>query len=279
MGVITAPIFYVHTYLYKSYKEYMSKVTDRLDNQNIVNLAKQNYEKQQRSKVPGYLVTLPSKGKIYPAASPLRSGQVEMRYMTAYDEDILSNASYIKAGTVLNKLVDSLLLTDGVSVDDIGNSDLEALLIAARIHAYGKMYPVIVTNNNQSLEKQVDLSKIPYREFNLISDENGEFEYQTVNSGDVIKFKYLTTKEANAIQEDQPVSGLLRAVIRSVNRNRDRSHIEEFVKFNFLAADARAFREYLVDNMYGLDFNMEFEDENGSIFQSRFRIGPELLWV
>lgn len=259
----------------------MSKVTNRLDNQNIVNLAKQNYEKQQRSKVPGYLVTLPSKGLIYPETSPLRNGVVEMRYMTAYDEDILSNPTYIKSGEVLDKLVDSLLLTDGVSVDDIGNSDVEALLIAARIHAYGKMYPVVVTDpaTNQSSEKQIDLSKIPYREFKLMPDERGEFEYQTIASNDVIKFKYLTTKEAAAIKSENSVSDLLRTVIRSVNGNRDRSAIDEFIKYGFLAADARPFREYLVDNMYGLDFNMQFEGENGSTFESRFRIGPELLWV
>lgn len=259
----------------------MSKVTNRLDNQNIVNLAKQNYEKQQRSKVPGYLVTLPSKGLIYPEASPLRDGVVEMRYMTAYDEDILSNPTYIKSGEVLNKLIDSLLLTEGIQVEDIGNSDVEALLIAARIHAYGKMYPVIITNptTNVASEKQIDLSKIPYREFKLTPDALGEFDYQTAISGDMIKFKYLTTKEAANIKTENSVSDLLRYVIRSVNGERDRSVIDDFIKYKFLAADARPFREYLVDNMYGLDFNMEFEGEDGSTFTSRFRIGPELLWI
>jgi hypothetical protein len=259
----------------------MSKVTDRLDNQNIVNLAKQNYEKTQRSKVPGYVVTLPSKGLIYPQLSVLRSGVVEMRYMTAYDEDILSNASYLKNGTVLDRLIDGLLLTEGVSVNDIGNPDLEALLIAARIYGYGKTYPVMVTepNSGKLLQRDIDLSKIPYKEFNLIPDDNGEFEYQTTQSQDIIKFKYLTKKEAENIDAEHSVSDLMKYTIQSINGSRDRSIIEEYIKYKFLAADARAFREYLVENLYGLDFNMQFEGEDGSTFSSGFRIGPDLFWI
>ncbi len=73
----------------------MSIVTDQLSNQNIIALAKKNYEKQQRAKIPGYTATLPSFGLIYPKSSPLRSGVVEMRHMTSYDEDLLANDSYI----------------------------------------------------------------------------------------------------------------------------------------------------------------------------------------
>ena len=73
----------------------MAKVTDRYDNKNLINLAKQQYTEKQTSKIPSELIKLPSSGVIYPMDSPLRQGLVEMRHMTAFDEDILTNFSYI----------------------------------------------------------------------------------------------------------------------------------------------------------------------------------------
>ena len=93
----------------------MSKVTDRLDSQNIINLARQQYENQQKSKLPSIIVPLASAGKLYPADHILREGKVEMRYMTAYDEDILTNMSYIKNGVVFDK---SSTLIPGVMIND-----------------------------------------------------------------------------------------------------------------------------------------------------------------
>ncbi len=93
-------------------------VTDRLSDKNLIELAKQQYENKQRSTVPSVLVPLPSKGQVYPESSALRKGHVEMRYMTAYDEDILTNSTYIKQGVVLDKLVKSLVL-DPIDIDDL----------------------------------------------------------------------------------------------------------------------------------------------------------------
>jgi hypothetical protein len=60
---------------------------------------------EQKFKLPTEVVELPSKGKLYPADSPLASGKVEMKYMTAKEEDILTNANYIRQGVVIDKLL------------------------------------------------------------------------------------------------------------------------------------------------------------------------------
>ncbi len=257
----------------------MTKVTDRLESQNLINLARQNYEKQQRTKVPGYVVPLPSAGLIYPESSPLREGVVEMRYMTAYDEDILTNSTYISNGIMLNKLIESLLITPNVVADDLSNADLEALVVYARIHAYGKEISVSLTDPKTSkpIERTVDLSKLTALPFGLQSDENGEFEFIT-STKDVLKFKYINVKESKTIDPEHALSDFIKKSIQSVNGNTDRNHIDEFVKFNFLAADARAFRKYILDNMHGLDYNMEFEGEDGSTFKSRFQLGSNFFW-
>ena len=125
----------------------MSRVTDRLDNKQIVELAKQQYEnRQQTSKFPANIITLPSNGNVYAETSILRTGKVEMRHMTAYDEDILSNSSYIKEGVIFDKLLEALIITSNVNINELTAGDKEWLIISARILGYGVEYDVVVTN-------------------------------------------------------------------------------------------------------------------------------------
>ena len=139
----------------------MAKLTDRYENQNLINLAKDKYEQKQKSTIPSEIVTLTSQGKVYPENSPLSSGKIEMRYMTAYDEDILTNSSYISEGVVLDKLIDSLIITD-VNYNDIAQVDKDGLVLNARILSYGSEYPVTVTDpkTKKQIKQTVDLSKI-----------------------------------------------------------------------------------------------------------------------
>ena len=67
---------------------------------------------------PTEIIDLPSKGKLYPKDHILSSGTIEMKYMTAKEEDILTNQSYIKQGVVLDKLFKALIMTK-VNYNDI----------------------------------------------------------------------------------------------------------------------------------------------------------------
>ena len=137
----------------------MSKMTDRLSNQDIVTLAKTQYENEKRSKLPSVIVPLSSKGLIYPENHVLRAGSVEMRYMTAYDEDILTNVSYRQNGVVFDKLLESIILTP-VDIKDISTVDRFGLIINARIIAYGSEYPVTVTNSKTKKSYEIFFSLI-----------------------------------------------------------------------------------------------------------------------
>jgi hypothetical protein len=158
----------------------MSNVSTRVSNNNLIELAKQNYEKTQTSKIPGSIIELPSKGLVYPESSPLRSGTVEIRYMTAYDEDILTNGSYIKQGVMLDKLLESIVMIPGFKSSDLIVPDKEWLIISARIISYGSDYQVsIKTPAGDLLETSVNLSKLKFGDFKLKSNAYGEFEYIT----------------------------------------------------------------------------------------------------
>lgn len=257
----------------------MSIVTDRLNDQNIINIARKQYEQQQKTTLPGYIVPLPSEGLVYPKSSPLRVGSVELRYMTSYEEDILTNSTYISDGTVLTRIIDSLMITPGVSADDLINPDLFALIVAARINSYGKTYPVQITLPTKVIEtRDIDLSTIPYKQFNILPDENGEFEFITPMQKHNIKFKYLPLSITKLIKDNEPISGLIKNAITEINGNRERSYIERFVQYELIGGDSRKFREYMADNIPGLDLNLQFEGENGSTFTSKFQLGSELLW-
>ena len=68
-------------------------------------------------KFPTEEVELPSKGLLYPEGHPLKSGKIEIKYMTAKEEDILSNQSYIQKGVVLDKLLESVIINKEIKLN------------------------------------------------------------------------------------------------------------------------------------------------------------------
>ena len=84
-------------------------------------------------KFPTEVIDLPSLGKVYPKDSPLADGKIELKYMTTKEEDILMSQNLIKKGVVIDKLLDSLIVTEGIKQDDLILGDKNAVLVAARI--------------------------------------------------------------------------------------------------------------------------------------------------
>ena len=105
-------------------------------------------------KFPTEMVELPSKGYFYADGHPLSSGKVEVKYMTAKEEDILTSQNLIQQGIVLDKLLESLVVDKSIKLDDMLIGDKNALMVAARILGYGKEYEF----NYDGVEQSVDLS-------------------------------------------------------------------------------------------------------------------------
>jgi len=249
-------------------------LTDRVDNTQLINLARQQYEVKQQSKLPSVIVKLPSNGKVYPSTHPLASGTIEMRYMTAYDEDILTNASYIREGVVFDKLLESIIITP-VKISEISEVDKDGLIINARILAYGSDYPVSVTDpkTNKQLERVVNLSNIQNLPFDLINDENGEFTYSFPEFEIKFSFYHLKPKDNSST-----ISGLLKQIICEVNGDRTEKAIEQFIRYEFLSYESKKFRLYYATNTPKLDMNYTFEGEDGDTFKSTFPINTDFFW-
>jgi hypothetical protein len=204
-------------------------------------------------KFPTEVVELPSKGLVYPTDHILRSGKVEMKYMTAKEEDILSNQNFITKGIVLDKLLESLTLNK-FDIKDLITGDKNAILVASRVLGYGKDYSF--TYNGK--EYSVDLSILENKPFNesLVSSK-GTFKFTLPNSGTMLEFKLLTEVDEEKIKQE--VEGLkklnknsstdvttrLKYQIISVDGNEDKTSIKEFVDQYLLASDSRALRSYI----------------------------------
>ena len=146
---------------------------------------------QQKFNLPTETVELPSKGLLYPKENPLSSGVVEMKYMTAKEEDILSNQNYIKQGVVFDKLLQSLLISK-VNYDDLTIGDKNAILIAARILGYGKEYQIKYSHPITGEEEivTIDLAEIKNKDvdYSLFNNAN-EFTFTLPKSKNDITFK------------------------------------------------------------------------------------------
>ena len=238
-------------------------------------------------KVPTETVTLPSKGLLYSKESPLSKGEIEMKYMTAAHEDILTNANYIKNGTVIDKLLQALIVTN-INYSDLLVGDKNVILIAARILGYGKDYTI----NHNGKEINIDLTKLKEKEINYSLFEKGinEFTFNLPKSENVVTFKLLThgdeqkiDAEIKGMQKIKPdsnpeMSTRMKYLITSVNGKRDQKDIREFVDNYLLAPDARALRQYYAQISPDIELKHYPEDENYMGEGIDILIGLNFFW-
>ena len=204
--------------------------------------------------LPTETIELPSKGLLYPEGHPLSEGTIEIKYMTAKEEDILTNQNYISDGTVLDKLLKSLIITK-FNYGDLIVGDKNAIMIASRILGYGAEYKF----KYNGVEETVDLSKINNKELDesLFTKGKNEFTFDLPASDNTITFKFLThsdevkiSQELDGIKklkknESPELTTRLKHMITSINGDPEGKTIREFVDQAFLARDARAFREFI----------------------------------
>lgn len=244
------------------------------------------------SMYPSNIVQLPSKGLLYPEDHPLRSGKIEMKFMTAKEENILTTESYIKDGTVIDKFLQSMIVSPKFNYDDLLIGDKDALLIASRIYGYGENYDIVV--NTPSGNKQnvtINLSELTNKDIDETLYGNGnDFSYTTPLGGKVLRFRLLTVGNQKAIDAklkkyrkagsaDSQITTRLCEMITSVDGNSDQVFIKLFVENELRAPDSRSFREYVASIQCGVNMEIELVDEEtGDSFRTSIAIGPNFFW-
>lgn len=238
----------------------------------------------EKFKLPTETIELPSKGLLYPEDSELAKGTIEIKYMTAKEEDILTNQSYIKSGTVLDKLIKSLIVSK-INYDDLLVGDKNAIMVAARVLGYGSDYTFEYNGEPQT----VDLSLIenkPLKE-ELFKNKVNEFTFTLPKSKNTVTFKLLTHKDEQDISREleglkkinkdtsPELSTRLKYIITSVEEKRDKKDIRDFVDNYFLAQDSRALREYIREIQPDVDLTF-FPDGNSD--RINIPIGINFFW-
>jgi hypothetical protein len=242
---------------------------------------------------PTEVISLPSQGLCYPESNPLSSGQIEIKYMTAREEEILTSQNLIKKGVVLDKLFESIIVDSKVNVDDILLGDKNAIMLATRILGYGPEYNIQLTNDMDEKEDiVVDLSKVQVKEVDttLLNREN-KYKFTTSN-GNQLEFRLLTHGDEKKIDADikslqrlnkgalgAELTTRYRYMIISVNGKTDTGAITNFINNQFLTRDTKAFREYIKKIQPDIKMEFEYEDpKTGEMEVRSIPMGVGFFW-
>ena len=235
-------------------------------------------------KFPSEVIELPSKGLLYPKDHPLASGEIEIKYMTTKEEDILANQSYIDKGIVLDKLLESVIITEGVNPKDLVIGDSNAVYVATRILGYGSKYKFTYRGK----EVTVDLTELENKDFDsstLVEGKN-EFSFTLPHTQTAITFRILNghdevkiRQEIKGLQKLSPNSSAdltvrLKHIITSVNGETDSKSIREFVDNYLLARDARELRKYMAEVQPDIDMTYTLDSEE----EVTVPIGLSFFW-
>jgi hypothetical protein len=251
----------------------------------------------RKSNFPTEIVPLPSRGLIYPEDHPLASGNIEMKYMTAKEEDILTSQNLIKQGVVLDKLFESLIVTP-IKYDDLYVGDKNAIMVAARILGYGKDYVVEIDDPFSPGTKQkvtIDLTQIEHKEvdYSLFEQRKNEFDFELPQSKRVVTFRLMThgldkdiqaeikgmTKQITRSGIDRELTTRLKNVITAVDGERGRATINNFVDNELFAMDSRALRAHIKDISPDVDMTFTFiSDATGEAKEIDIPMDVSFFW-
>ena len=243
---------------------------------------------------PVEVVTLPSQGKFYPKGHPLREngGQLELKYMTAKEEDILTSTNLIANGTVMDRLMDSLVVHKGVKPADLTTGDLNAVLVASRVLAYGKDYPIEIDCDGckEKIEHVIDLSQLESPDSLIEVNDDGHHEFVT-ETGLSVVIKSLTRGDEMDIENTEKilskryskgltssVTSRLKQIIVSINGITDKGTLSGMID-NLVIKDSRMIKEEFDKINPSIDMVIEVTCEGcGHTMKGGMPIGLNFFW-
>ena len=255
--------------------------------------AQSEVPRASKSTLKTFAVDLPSKGYFYNQSNPLSAGKVEICQVTVKHEDILSNQSLMKKGTVLDEFLKSVIVTEGVSLDDITVGDKNALFIASRVLAYGKDYNIKIKCKECGVESNVtvDLSQVKIKDFDFSKHTKGENKFSiTLSSGSKVAVKLLTHKDETNIDAEikalsrsgvtsPEISTRLKYLIVSIDGESDRGKIKKYVDTELRSIDSLALRKFIRTSSPDMDMTFDFTcPACGHMENTSIPINTDFFW-
>ena len=239
--------------------------------------------------VPTELVDLPTKGLFYDEGHPLHHAKtIEIRHMTTKEEDILTNQSFIKNGTVLNRLLQSIVVDKRIKVKDLYIGDKNALLVASRIYGYGADYSskVACPSCGHQQRYEFDLSDLEHIDYEAnIEKHNATCDYENKSifltvprSKAKLELRLLKDDSAITNKKSNTIVALYKRIIKSVNGVSDPSYIEGYIN-SMAAVDSRYLRGIYSKLVPNIDFNTSFECSNcETVSNLEVPLNAEFFW-
>jgi len=223
---------------------------------------------------PTEFVELPSGGKYYPEGHPLHGVEsVEIKIMTAKEEDILINESYLREGVAVEKLLKSVLIDRSLKLEDFLIGDKNAILFATRISGLGPHYGVNLGCGacGAKQEKTIDLREVEHKDCfydNVDQTEKGTFITTLPTTGLNVEFKLLSGHEEKSIEEtmkkrkkykveQERLLYMMELMVQSINGVEDRSQIRACLS-RIPASDCRHLRKTYERVCPDVDINHEY---------------------
>ena len=245
----------------------------------------------EKFSIPTETIELPSKGKVYDATNPLSSGTVEMKYMTAREEDILTNVNLLRQGIAIEKMLQSLIKSP-IKFEDLLLGDRNALLIAARILAYGSQYSFEYTDVEDETKETItiDLQALKNKEVNESAFNNkNEFTFQLPNSKNTVTFKLLTVEDEKAIEAELKglkkanltageITTRLKRQLLSINGDYEAKTVRDFVDNYLIAKDSNPLRAYIQSITPDIDLSVSFTLKNGKEIEQSLPLTAEFFF-
>lgn len=230
---------------------------------------------KQDTKFPTEVINLPSKGWFYPDTNPLSSGTLELKMMTAKEEDILTSKNLIQKNIVLDKLLESVIIDKSIVANDMLICDRNAAFYAIRRLAYGDNYEASITCGRCGKENTVviDLGKVDNKPFEFEKFQRGQnsFEFRLPSSKVLITYKLLSKNDENTIdreletfaklskgEQSKEITTRLTHIITSVDGSTDKMRIRKFVNEELPSKDSLALRTHVKNSMPDIDSGFDF---------------------
>jgi len=233
------------------------------------------------------VIPIPSKGKTYKGVK----SSIKVAYMTGSDENILTSANLLESGNFLKVLISRNLLEENLKYDDLLLGDRNAIIIWLRGSSFGNIYPITIVNNKGVAEDfDFDLNDLKYIYMEKDPDENGCFDFTCPQSGDLLKYRYLTVRDEDFIEEsitrdektNSPINHrstyTLQRQIAAINGDTNVEVVHKAIN-NMRLADLRAFRTFYNENESGVNLNIKVQTGGGDTVSTFLPFNLNFFWT
>jgi len=226
--------------------------------------------------VPTELVDLPSRGKHYSAGHPLHEQEtIEIRFMTAKDEDILASPSLLKKGLAIDRFLQNVVVDKRINIASLLSGDKSAIIVASRINGFGAEYTTSMTCPScaSSTQASFNLDEIKtylgddYQDYEISETDIGTHTITLPKSRFEVEVRLLTGKDATALLSppkgstsspgETSLTDLIKRIVTSINGVTDRKLLDRAIDV-MPARDSRYLRAAYIRVIPGLDMTQEF---------------------